>query len=234
MKKKEKSNICKYIIAILSLLVILIAVYIVVYLCFKGNGFFTTGIDLGKNDWLSFLGNYLSFSGTLIVSAIAIFQSRHYTQANKEESNKKRIKEIQPIFSIEITEKDTMIAGYAEAFPMYGQTPPLRHQNFTLKLENVGLHPVKHVIVFDKYLFQLLKCNSNQLIQIAYEDSPDCTHKSKALIRILQSDYERDENGLPKWFNINYEDIDGNDMSQIYELKNFDGTLYYSFAEASY
>ena len=68
-------------------------------------------------------------------------------------------------------------------------------------------------------------------LQCAYEDSPDYTHKSKRLIRILQSEYERTDDGLPKWFNINYEDIDGNEMYQTFELHEFDGEQYYSLNE---
>lgn len=65
-------------------------------------------------------------------------------------------------------------------------------------------------------------------IQCAYEDSPDYDSKSTQLIRILHSDYECDEKGLPKWFNINYDDVDGNSLFQTFELKNFDGVDYYS------
>ena len=49
-------------------------IYIIVYLAFRWNGILPTGIDLEKSDWLSFLGAYLSFVGTVIVSMIAIFQ----------------------------------------------------------------------------------------------------------------------------------------------------------------
>lgn len=179
------------------------------------------------------MGTYLSFAGSLIVSTIAIFQSSHYTQANKEENNTKRTKDIQPIFSIEIVEMDSMLAGYAEAISLYHHSSLPRHKNFTLKIENVGAYPVKNVIIFDKYLFQLMKCNDSHRLQVAYDDSPDYSHESKSLIRILQSEYERAENGLPKWFNINYEDVDGNDMFQSFELKEFDGIFYYSLTETT-
>lgn len=233
MKKKKKSNVGKYIKAVIYLSVILIIAYIVIYLCFKGNGIFSTGIDLEKRDWLSFLGAYLSFGGTIIVSTIAIFQSIYYTKSSKEENNYKRMLEVQPIFSVEIAEMDTMIVGYAEAVSLYSQPASPRHKNFTLRIENVGSYPIKNVIIFDKYLFQLMKCNEEHLIQVAYEDSPDYNHKSKELIRILQSDYERANNELPKYFNINYEDVDGNDMFQTFELKEFDGVFYYSLTQTT-
>ena len=233
MKKNKKTKVSKYITVVLCLIAALIIAYVIIYLCFKGNGILTAGINLEKHDWLSFLGTYLSFAGSLIVSIIAIFQSSHYTQANKEENNTKRTKDIQPIFSIEIVEMDSMLAGYAETISLYHHSSLPRHKNFTLKIENDGAYPVKNVIIFNKYLFQLMKCNDSHRLQVAYDDSPDYSHESKSLIRILQSEYERAENGLPKWFNINYEDVDGNVMFQSFELKEFDGIFYYSLTETT-
>ena len=231
-KKKKESSIGKYIFATFCLTLILVFAYGLIYLCFKGNRGFSVGIDLKKEDWLSFLGAYLSFAGALIVSTIAIFQSSHYAKASKEESDHKRMIEIQPIFSVEITDIDTTLAGYV-GFVSLSRQPSPAHKNFTLKIENVGAYPVKNVIIFDKYLFQLMKCNDSHRIQVAYDDSPDYNHESKELIRILQSDYDRADNGLAKWFNINYEDIDGNDMFQSFELKEFDGVFYYSLTETT-
>lgn len=232
MEKKKNFSIGKYTLAILCLIVALIIAYGLIYLCFKGNKGFTAGLDLEKRDWLSFLGAYLSFAGSLIVSTIAIFQSSHYAKASKEENNHKRMMEIQPIFSVEIAEVDTALAGYGEFVSLSHPSSP-RHKNFTLKIENVGAYPVKNVIIFDKYLFQLLKCNESQHIQAAYEDSPDYKHRSTDLIRILRSDYDRSDSGLPEWFNINYEDVDGNDMFQSFKLKEFDGVSYYSLTKTT-
>lgn len=78
-----------------------------------------------------------------------------------------------------------------------------------------------------------MKCNDSHRIQVAYDDSPDYKHESKELIRILRSDYDRADNGLPKCLNINYEDVDGNDMFQSFELKEFDDVSYYSLTETT-
>ena len=229
--KKKSSIFLKYFVIILGVIVVLSVIYFLIYLCFKGDGFLSSGKNLTKSDWLSFLGGYLSFAGTIIVSLVALLEGFFYRQRSINENKEKRKKEVQPIFSIKIKELNTMIQGYAEAVSLYDVSKNPKHKNFTIEIENVSLHPIKHVIIFDKYLSQLLKNNEAMALQCAYEDSPDYTHKSKRLIRILQSEYERNDDGLPKWFNINYEDIDGNEMYQTFELHEFDGEQYYSLTE---
>lgn len=229
--KNNKSYFRRYLwIVILSLLV-LIAGYIGIYLVFRGNGPFATGIDLTKGDWLAFFGTYLSFAGSFIVSGIAILQGCYYTRLNKREADRKRKQDIQPIFSVKIGVLNTILPGTAEFFNPCNPSDKPQHKNFTLEIENVCAHPIKHVIVFDTYLVQLLKSNDTFSLQGAYEDSPDYASKSKNLLRLVQSEFERTEDGLPKWFNINYEDIDGNEMFQTFELRTFDGTSYYSLKE---
>lgn len=212
---------------------ILVAVlaYIGIYAAFRGNGIFSAGIDLEKSDWLAFLGSYLSFAGTAVVSCIVIFQTYQYEKLSNLSANQKRGKEIQPIFSIQISSMDTMPSGSCEAFNLFDTSTLPNHKSFTIQIENVSSYPIKHVIVFDKYIAQLLKSNEAHSLQGAYEDSPD--YDCKNIIRVLQSEYERSDKGLPKWFNINYEDVDGNDMFQSFELKNFDGQDYYALVEIS-
>lgn len=231
--KKKKATFYGYVKGIGGLFTVLIATYILIYFCFKGKGFIPTGDNLEKRDWLSFLGAYLSFAGTIIVSIIALLEGYFYRQQSEKADMIKRKKEIQPIFSIKIKEINTGINGYAEAFSLSNPSENNKHKNFTIEIENVGIYPIKHVIVFDRYIVQLLKSSEPKKLQCAYDDSPDYSHESKQLIRLLQSEYERAENGLPKWFNINYEDIDGNDMYQSFELKEFGGERYYSLTSTN-
>lgn len=229
--RKKNTNISRYISIVVGLAVVLVVCYVLVYLCFKDNSGIPAGDDLEKRDWLSFLGAYLSFAGTLIVSLVALLEGLSYRRRAIAENSEKRKKETQPIFSIKIKALDAVLQGYAESFSLSDPTKNKRHKNFTIEIQNVSLYPIKHVMVFDKYIIQLLKCNEPTELQCAYEDSPDYTHESKRLIRLVQSDYERAENGLPKWFNINYEDVDGNDMYQSFELHEFDGVQYYSLTK---
>ena len=65
----------------------------------------------------------------------------------------------------------------AEAFSLSGNGHNPVHKNVKISVENVNRFPIKHVIVFNKYITPLLKCN---------------------------------------------------EMYQTFELKDFDGTPYYS------
>lgn len=208
--------------------IILIIAYVIIYICFIGNGFLTTGIDLTKSDWLVFLGGYLSFVGTVIVSMIAILQTKYFADIEENRRKQERIKELQPIFSIDITAVDSMIDGTAEAFDVYDKSTLPKHKNVTLTIENVSNYPIQHVIIFESYLYQLLKPNEKKKFQIAYSDSPDAKKWRNHVVEILESEHMRDDKGIPKWFGINYDDIDGHSMFQTFELKDFDGRKYYS------
>ena len=83
-KSKKTTFWSKYKTHIIVLVAASVIVYILIYLVFRGNGIFPVGANLEKSDWLSFLGAYLSFIGTVIVSMIAIFQSRYYSELNEK------------------------------------------------------------------------------------------------------------------------------------------------------
>ena len=200
-------------------------------MCFCGNGIVPVGNNLEKTDWLMFLGAYLSFAGTISVSLIAALQSRYYAEQNELKAQTERKKKIQPIFSNKIERTDSQIPGMVDIFNPHDLSTLPKHKNVTISIENVGVYPIRNVIIFDKYLYQLLKSNEKQELQLAYSDSPDIVKGKKYLIEILESDFERTDKGIPKWFNINYDDIDGNEMYQTFKLKEFDGEMYYSLED---
>lgn len=224
----RSSFMCEYKWWIIISLCLLIAGYFLIYVCFFGNGFFQPGTDLEKRDWLSFLGSYLSFAGTLIISLIAILQSRFFAEREKQRVAADRKKTIQPILSVSIVATNSQIAGTAEPFNPSDPGSIPQHKNVTIEIENVGAFPICNVIIFDKYLCQMLKPNEKKQLQVAYSDSPDAQRWKKHILELLASEFERTESGIPKWFNINYDDIDGKAMFQTYELKEFDGMNYYS------
>lgn len=226
-KSKKQTFWSRYKAHIIVIVVASTIAYFLIYLAFKGPGIFPTGTGLGKSDWLSFLGVYLPFVGTVIVSMISIFQSNYYSELSEEKDTARRKKEIQPIFSVKIVAIDTQLDGTAEAFSLSDKSKNPVHKNVKISVENVNRFPIKHVIIFDKYITPLLKCNEAQFVHCAYYDSYDAK-KWPSKMAVLTDEYERNDRGVPKLFNINYEDVDGNEMYQSYELKDFEGTLYYA------
>lgn len=228
MASKKKNNFIRQNkIPFIIFAVAVIGGYVGIYLAFRGDGFLSVGKDLTKSDWLSFLGAYLSFVGTVAVSLIALFQSSYYTKVENARRLQEHRKKIQPIFFVNIASMNKQIEGTGEFFnPSDPSTYP-KHNNIKISIENVNSYPITHVIVFDRYICPLLKCNESKSILCAYYDTDDAKKWAKKLI-VLTDDFERNEQGIPKWFNICYEDIDGQAMFQTFELKDFDGTPYYS------
>lgn len=223
--KEKKSN---YWAKGLVLASIIILFYVLIYLCFVGEGIIPTGNNLTKGDWLAFFGTYLSFVGATLVSVIALVQTHIYAKKQNSRDLAMRKKQIQPIFSVEIIDMNQQLPGTAEAVGLRSITNFPKHRNVHIRIENVSEFPIRNVIVFDRYYFQLLKPNEPKDIYVVYSDSPDVSTKVAVVARILETEYERTEHGVPKWFNINYEDIDGNEEFQTFTLENFEGIEYYS------
>ena len=132
------------------------------------------------------------------------------------------------LFSVNIVAIDVQLDGTAEAFSLSGKGKNPVHKNVKISVENVNRFPIKHVIVFNKYITPLLKYNEVQFVHCAYYGSDDAKKWPNKLAVLTDDEFEHNEQGIPKWFNINYEDVDGNEMYQTFELKDFDGTPYYS------
>ena len=174
MKNSKKQDnltfFSKHKVWFLVSLIALVGIYICVYLLFKGNGFMSAGVDLEKKDWLAFLGAYLAFAGTIIVSIVAALQTKHFAEIEKDKAAESRKKEVQPIFSINIDGLNQQVLGTADVFNLYDTSTYPKHNNVTISIENVSNYPILNVIIFDKYLFQLLKPNERKTIQVAYSD----------------------------------------------------------------
>ena len=199
-----------------------ILLYILIYLSFAGNGFIPTGEYLTKGDWLAFFGTYLSFVGATLVSVIALVQTHIYAKKQNSRDLAVRKKQIQPIFSVEIIDIDQQLPGTTEAVGLYSSSNFPKHRNVHIRIENVAELPIRNVIIFDRYYFQLLKPNEPKDIYVVYSDSPDADTKVAVIARILETEYERTERGIPKWFNINFEDVDGNESFQTFTLESFE------------
>ena len=227
----NKSFLKEYRWHLLIATALIIIGYLVIYLLFRGTGIIFVGVDLNKDDWLSFLGAYLSFTGTVAVALVASLQTRYHSKRDERRRILERSKQIQPIFSVNIVSIDTQIDGTVEAANPY-KNSQIQHRNVKISIENVNPYPITHLIVFEKYQAPLLKSNEVRYIQCAYSDSIDAQKWGERLgdrlIVLNESDFERNEQGIPLSFNINYEDIDGATMYQTFNLKNWEETFYYS------
>ena len=143
----------------LSVLFAVMAVlfYIMVYSCFCGDGFLSPGRELEKRDWLGFFGAYLSFIGTVAVSLIAILQSSYFNKRENERRYGERLEEIQPIFSVSISEQNSHVENYAVSFNLSDPSSYPKYDNFTIKIENIGEYPAMHICIFEKYMFPVIK-----------------------------------------------------------------------------
>lgn len=226
MKNKMQKISYKHVGIVLT--IVFIVAYVLVYVFFVGKGFIPVGENLTKGDWLSFFGTYLSFVGATLVSMMALAQTHLYAEKQHSRDLVVRKKQIQPIFSIEIVNADQQLPGTAEAVGLRSSSSFPKHRNVHIRIENVAEFPIRNVIIFDRYYFQLLKPNEPKDIYVVYSDSPDADTKVAVIARILETEYERTERGIPKWFNINFEDVDGNELFQTFTLESFEGVQYYS------
>ena len=72
-RKERKNTLAKYLSTRIVLATIIgIIVYIIIYLFFCVKGVIPCGDGLDKTDWLSFLGAYLSFFGTVKMKEVVI------------------------------------------------------------------------------------------------------------------------------------------------------------------
>ena len=227
-KRKEGQNtLAKYLLARIALATIMgIIVYVIIYLFFSVKGVIPPGDGLNKTDWLSFLGAYLSFYGTVVVSLTIFWHTNYVAKQSEEKIALERKKRIQPVFSINIRSRNIVMEKHS-SLANIGNKPD-RPSNVKIEIENANEYPITNVVVFDKYITPLLKVGEKKTIECTYSDPTNTYTFPKFVAIINASDYERDNNGLPKWFNINYEDVDGNAMYQTFELKHFDETEYYS------
>ncbi len=227
-RKESKNNLAKYLLArIILATIIAIIVYIIIYLFFCVKGVIPPGDGLDKTDWLSFLGAYLSFFGTVIVSLTIFWHTNYVTAQTEKKLDMERKKRIQPIFSIKIVTTNIVLEKHS-SFINIGNTSIERPPNLKITIENANEFPISNLIVYDKYITSLLKPGEEINVYCTYAD-PTNTYKFRDSVAIInESDYEKNENGLPIWVNVNYDDVDGNPMYQTFDLKCFDGTYYFS------
>lgn len=218
MSKKEPSNFIepKHIKRIILFALIC---YISIYFCFCGKGFIPPGNELNKSDWLSFVGDFLSFIGTVAVSWAALWQTKHYYELDEQRREEERLRAVQPVFSVTIKQCSEFVIDSD-----YHQTAS-GDLNF-ISITNVNTYPIANVKVFDNYQIALLQSNDPLIIKCAYDNCRNIEFVND--VQILSIFYDRNHLNMPKAFRIIYDDIDGRTMDQVFELQNCQSKYYYS------
>ena len=191
IKKYQKQIIIFTFISVLT--------YFIIYLCFYGNGIICTGKNLEKKDWLSFLGEYLTFIGTIAVSLIALSQSYEYNKEENRRRVKERFKNIQPIFAIEIS-RNVQIPGTVESVN-FKKGERIKHSNMQVSIENVGQYPIMHVCIFEQYISSILKSGEKISEVCAFPESVDAKRWAEKVI-VLEDNEERVDGNMPKAFYV--------------------------------
>lgn len=224
-EKKVKLNLSDMSlqdILILSAITI-IACGVVVYIIFSKTSMIPAGIRLTRADWLSFIGDYLSFAGTVGVSIIALWQTKHYNNLDEKHREEDRMRSVQPIFSIEVKRNPHHVLSDSNA--IIGAT----FVNY-VTIKNVGQTPVSHVFAFNKYQTALLQPDKTIEVFCIFSGFKGKIN-IKDLIILTEDSFDRNKDDLPKYFNINYDDIDGRKMCQTFELIDIGGEYIYSLEE---
>ena len=116
-KKKEQKNnksIGKYLLFRIAMITLIcIILFVGISFLFSTKGIIPSGIGLVKTDWLSFLGAYLSFYGTVVVSLTIFWHTNYVTKQSEEKAALERKKRIQPVFSIEIGSQNTTMEKHS-------------------------------------------------------------------------------------------------------------------------
>ena len=206
--------------------VVVIIAFWIIYYIFSQTSIIPAGIRLTRADWLSFLGDYLSFAGTAIVSVIALWQTKHYNDLDEQRREEERMHSVQPIFSVNLSK---FTFDCKEEFA--AQTPQISVD--IISIFHAGDYPVSHVIAFNEYQKHLMTKNSSFQLVIAFDDIANKLEAGKSITILTEDAFDRHEkhSTLPQYFNINYDDVDGRCMFQTFELKEYDGTIYYSLKE---
>ena len=143
----------------------------------------------------------------------------------KTEQESKRIRTNQPAFAIKIEAINEQLPGTADILNA-DFTGGTKHNNLQFSIEIINERPARNIIVFNKLLTSILKPGEKCGMSVAYEDSEDLRKWPSRVVKILHSEYE-EENGIPSWFNICYQDEEGHNMVQSVKLQSYKGDYYY-------
>lgn len=202
-KKKSKNIFIRYKYPIIITILVLIIGYVAIKFLLIGN---TMCNNENQNNLIGFTGDYLAASATVVIGLLSVLQSHYFSETQMEREKERRIKTIQPLFSLEIKYDG---------------------DDGALSIENVGKYPISNVFICDKYMYGLLNTNEKKTLKFVYSNSIKRNFGGDT-IELYELEYPASAKDVPKDLIITYDDIDGNCMYQEFELKEFEKIEYYS------
>lgn len=185
-----KEFLKKYWIAITTIPLILVGTY----LWFIAQGIFPTGDSLTKSDWLAFWGGFLSFSGSVVLGVVAVWQN---SKAN--ETNEKMLKETQRLGQVEF-ENDIKRDQYIRVINGTQQIGK-KVSDICIQLSNVNIELRKEpsarfaadlLTPIITSIMLLRKMEIDNSIPIGYDDEFPIIQKNRGIIKdILQKNEEK-------------------------------------------
>ena len=92
-KQQNNTSIGKYLLFRIAMITLICIIFFVgIYFVFSTKGIIPSGIGLVKTDWLSFLGAYLSFYGTVVVSLTIFWHTNYVTKQSEEKTSTRKKK----------------------------------------------------------------------------------------------------------------------------------------------
>ena len=209
---------------LIALPIALLVLYFLVYILYQQDGPFPTGAGLSKEDWLSFTGSYLAFGGAVFIGMVAVLQNIHFARVDDQRRRIDRERLIRPVVSVSIIARNAELESKDLGF-----VGPIRYPgSVTIRVLNAGSHPISNVIVFNRYVHDCALPGVPFDLTFGYEEIPALLNSRRDVIQLNEGDFEQGYYGLPKQFNINYVDVDGEGWFQAFVLHNWGNEMYYS------
>lgn len=217
-RNKKKKQVLPEEINVNKLCFWFVVVYIAIYLFFLFvPAFLPAGEGLAKRDWLSFLGSYLSFSGTLFVCYITLLQNKIFVQRSEDQKKEDRFIQIQPIFSLEVKTQNIARFDSVENLKKYEE---LKLKQFFFTLRNFGAFPALHIRIFDEYIVPSLSPDETFEFTCVYNlQSMGC--KISGYDIMLNLPVGSSGETPPQNVVVEYYDVDGNAMAQKFVWSNY-------------
>lgn len=215
-----KNKPYKYIFLLIAVALIIPVIIWLLYLV--GDIWIGIPTHITAGNALGFYGSLLAFLGTVALGALALWQNIQFRNANKEDSQNKRIEEVRPIFLIRlysVYDEETHNSNISLGDEVS------KKGTFQLYITHLGKYPIFNFGVNNSYVSDCVMSNESKIISGYFSDCPSEPHKASVL---FEEQEPTDKSGCPCFVTIHYDDYDGNSSFQIFKKKTYENAIYYT------